>query len=229
MNVKIHPSWAKVLQDDFDAPYFEELTEHLRTEYGQTKVFPPAGLMFNAFNLTPFDEVKVVILGQDPYHNDGQAMGLSFSVPDGFAFPPSLQNIFKEMTDDLELGQLPLSGDLTYLAEQGVFLLNTILTVRAYNARSHHGIGWERFTDSVIRHLSEERDHLVFMLWGSDAQGKAQFIDGTRHLILRAPHPSPLSAYRGFFGKHHFSKANYYLVSHHISPIRWSREEEMDF
>lgn len=227
MNVKIHPSWSAVLQSEFDAPYFKELTDRVRAEYtqGQVRVFPPARLLFNAFDLTPFDEVKVVILGQDPYHNDGQAMGLSFSVPEGFPFPPSLQNIYKEMKDDLELSHMPLSGDLTYLARQGVFLLNTILTVRAYSARSHHGIGWERFTDSVIRRLSEGREHLVFMLWGSDAQSKAQFIDESKHLVLRAPHPSPLSAHRGFFGKHHFSKANYFLLSHHITPIQWAREQ----
>lgn len=229
MNVKIHPSWARVLKEDFEAPYFAELTERIRMEYAQGRVFPPAGLLFNAFDLTPFDEVKVVILGQDPYHNDGQAMGLSFSVPEGFALPPSLQNIYKEMKDDLELPFTPTSGDLTYLARQGVFLLNTILTVRAYNARSHHGLGWEQFTNSVIRHLSDEREHLVFILWGADAQEKAQYIDSSRHLILRAPHPSPLSAHRGFFGRHHFSQANYFLVCHQQTPIQWAQEQPNTF
>lgn len=220
MQVNIHPSWQKILQDDFDMPYFETLTKRVRYAYQNGVVYPPAGLIFNAFNLTPFDEVKVVILGQDPYHNPGQAMGLSFSVPDGMPLPPSLQNIFKEASDDLQL-PAPTSGDLTHWASQGVLLLNTILTVEAHQPRSHHSFGWQILTDKVIELLNKKRDGIVFILWGSDAQRKEGQIDHTKHLVLKAPHPSPLSAYRGFFGTKPFSQANYFLISKGKLPIRW--------
>lgn len=220
MNVSIHPSWQKVLQPDFDQPYFEQITHRVRQAYASGVVYPPAPLIFNAFNLTPFDQVKVVLLGQDPYHGPGQAMGLSFSVPNGVLLPPSLQNIYKELEDDL--GQEPpRSGDLTHWAEQGVLLLNSTLTVQAHQARSHFAVGWQRLTDRVIQLLSEERSNLVFILWGADAQRKAWMIDERKHKILKAPHPSPLSAYRGFFGSKPFSQTNFYLVNHHITPIQW--------
>ncbi|WP_298631859.1 uracil-DNA glycosylase [uncultured Porphyromonas sp.] len=220
MNVSIHPSWQKVLQPDFDQPYFEQITNLVRQAYATSVVYPPAHLIFNAFNLTPFDQVKVVLLGQDPYHGPGQAMGLSFSVPNGMLLPPSLQNIYKELKSDL--GQKPpQSGDLTHWAEQGVLLLNSTLTVQAHQARSHFAVGWQRLTDRVIQLLSEERSNLVFILWGADAQRKAWMIDERKHKILKAPHPSPLSAYRGFFGSKPFSQTNFYLVSHHITPIQW--------
>lgn len=222
MNVKIHPSWAEVLQPDFDMQYFQTLTERVRFAYQSTTVFPPAGQIFNAFNLTPFDEVKVVILGQDPYHNPGQAMGLSFSVPDGTPLPPSLQNIYKEASTDLNQ-PAPTSGDLTHWAEQGVLLLNAILTVEAHHPRSHHSFGWQILTDKVIELLNKNRDEIVFILWGSDAQRKEWQIDTTKHLVLKAPHPSPLSAFRGFFGSRPFSQTNYYLMSKGKTPIRWIR------
>ena len=182
--------------------------------------YPPGRQIFNAFNLCPFDKVKVVILGQDPYHEEGQAEGLCFSVADGVAFPPSLQNIFKEIADDLGR-PVPASGSLRRWAEQGVLLLNATLTVRAHQAGSHQGHGWEEFTDAVIRHLATERDGLVFILWGSYAQKKGAFIDRSRHLVLQSAHPSPLSAYRGFFGNHHFSLTNDYLVRQGKKPIEW--------
>lgn len=220
MNVSIHPSWQKVLQPDFDQPYFEQITNIVRQAYATSVVYPPAPLIFNAFNLTPFDQVKVVILGQDPYHGPGQAMGLSFSVPNGVLLPPSLQNIYKELESDL--GQKPpQSGDLTHWAEQGVLLLNSTLTVQAHQARSHFAVGWQRLTDRVIQLLSEQRSNIVFILWGADAQRKAWMIDEEKHKILKAPHPSPLSAYRGFFGSKPFSQTNFYLISHHITPIQW--------
>lgn len=220
MDVRIEPSWKAVLQDEFDQPYFAELAERVRQAYASGPCFPPAGLIFNAFDLCPFDQVKVVIVGQDPYHNYGQAMGLAFSVPPGVTPPPSLFNIYKELSDDLEL-PYPRTGDLTHWARQGVFLPNATLTVAAHQPRSHHGWGWERLTDRAIQLLAERREHLVFILWGSDAQQKARYIDPERHLIITSSHPSPLSAYRTFFGSKPFSRANYYLAAHGIRPIRW--------
>ena len=220
MNVKIEPSWGQVLAPEFEKDYFIRLTDFVRREYHQTIVYPPGRLIFNAFNLCPYDKVKVVIIGQDPYHGPGQAHGLCFSVNDGVPFPPSLQNIFKEISDDTG-APIPTSGNLTRWAEQGVLLLNATLTVRAGSAGSHQRQGWEEFTDAAIRALAEGRQHLVFILWGSYAQKKGAFIDTTRHLVLRSVHPSPLSAYHGFFGNHHFSLANHYLVQHGQTPIRW--------
>ena len=220
MDVKIEQSWKERLSAEFEKPYFSELTRFVRHEYSTTTCYPPGHLIFNAFNLCPFDKVKVVIIGQDPYHEQGQAQGLSFSVNDGVPFPPSLQNIFKEIEQDLGT-PMPKSGDLTRWAEQGVLLLNATLTVREHQAASHAGHGWETFTDAVIRQLSAQRDHLVFILWGSYAQKKGQVIDRSRHLVLCSAHPSPLSAYHGFFGNHHFTLCNDYLIKHGISPINW--------
>lgn len=221
MNVKINDSWAERLGKEFAQPYFSQLTDFVRHEYATTTCYPPGRLIFNAFNLCPFDSVKVVIIGQDPYHEAGQAMGLSFSVPDGVAMPPSLQNIFKEIQGDLGIG-VPQSGNLTRWAEQGVLLLNATLTVRAHQAGSHQRHGWERFTDAAISRLSEGRDHLVFILWGGYARSKASLIDRSRHLVLESVHPSPLSANRGgWFGNHHFSRCNEYLAGHGMDPINW--------
>lgn len=220
MKVKIEESWEKVLQPDFDKPYFKELTDFVRSEYAATTIYPPASLIFNAFNLCPFSKVKVVIIGQDPYHGPGQAHGLCFSVNDGVQFPPSLQNIFKEIKSDLDI-PIPTSGNLTRWAEQGVLLLNATLTVRAHSAGSHQKKGWETFTDSVIRILAEQKENLVFILWGAYAQKKGAFIDNNRHLILSSAHPSPLSAYNGFFGNHHFSLTNEWLQKHGIDTINW--------
>lgn len=221
MNVKINDSWAERLGNEFAQPYFSQLTDFVRHEYATTTCYPPGRLIFNAFNLCPFDSVKVVIIGQDPYHEAGQAMGLSFSVPDGVAMPPSLQNIFKEIQGDLGIG-VPQSGNLTRWAEQGVLLLNATLTVRAHQAGSHQRHGWERFTDAAISRLSEGRDHLVFILWGGYARSKASLIDRSRHLLLESVHPSPLSANRGgWFGNHHFSRCNEYLAGHGMDPINW--------
>lgn len=221
MNVKINDSWAERLGNEFAQPYFSQLTDFVRHEYTTTTCYPPGRLIFNAFNLCPFDSVKVVIIGQDPYHEAGQAMGLSFSVPDGVAMPPSLQNIFKEIQSDLGIG-VPQSGNLTRWAEQGVLLLNATLTVRAHQAGSHQRHGWERFTDAAISRLSEGRDHLVFILWGGYARSKASLIDRSRHLVLESVHPSPLSANRGgWFGNHHFSRCNDYLAGHGMDPINW--------
>ena len=221
MNVKINDSWAERLGNEFAQPYFSQLTDFVRHEYATTTCYPPGRLIFNAFNLCPFDSVKVVIIGQDPYHEAGQAMGLSFSVPDGVAMPPSLQNIFKEIQGDLGIG-VPQSGNLTRWAEQGVLLLNATLTVRAHQAGSHQRHGWERFTDAAISRLSEGRDHLVFILWGGYARSKASLIDRSRHLVLESVHPSPLSANRGgWFGNHHFSRCNEYLAGHGRGPINW--------
>ena len=220
MQVKIHPTWASRLQSEFDAPYFQQLTQFVKQEYASGPCYPPGPEIFNAFNLCPFPQVKVVIIGQDPYHEPGQAEGLCFSVKDGVQKPPSLVNIFKEIEDDLGR-PAPATGSLRRWAEQGVFLLNATLTVRAHQAGSHQGHGWETFTDAVIRSLSEEREHLVFILWGSFAQRKGQVIDRSRHLVLASAHPSPLSAYRGFFGNHHFSRANDYLIEHGLQPISW--------
>lgn len=216
MNVKIEPSWHQRLQAEFEQLYFAQLADFVRHEYSTQTCYPPAKLIFNAFNLCPFDDVKVVIIGQDPYHEPGQAMGLSFSVADGVAMPPSLQNIFKEIQQDLG-APIPASGDLSRWARQGVLLLNATLTVRAHQAASHQRKGWERFTDAAIRALSAERDHLVFILWGGYARSKAPLIDRTKHLILESVHPSPLSANRGgWFGNHHFSRCNEYLSLIHI-------------
>lgn len=221
MNVKNNDSWAERLGNEFAQPYFSQLTDFVRHEYAATTCYPPGRLIFNAFNLCPFDSVKVVIIGQDPYHEAGQAMGLSFSVPDGVAMPPSLQNIFKEIQGDLGIG-VPQSGNLTRWAEQGVLLLNATLTVRAHQAGSHQRHGWERFTDAAISRLSEGRDHLVFILWGGYARSKASLIDRSRHLVLESVHPSPLSANRGgWFGNHHFSRCNEYLAGHGMGPINW--------
>ncbi len=220
MQVRIDPSWHKVLQPEFDKPYFELLTSYVRQEYHSRVVYPPARLIFNAFDSCPFDQVKVVIIGQDPYHEQGQACGLSFSVPDGVQIPPSLRNIYKELQADLGKS-IPPSGNLQRWAEQGVLLLNATLTVEAHLAGSHQNKGWEEFTDAAIRALAEQRENLVFMLWGSYAQRKAAFVSPKKHLILKAAHPSPLSASKGFFGCRHFSAANNYLVAHGKTPIDW--------
>lgn len=220
MNVRIDESWRERLQSEFDAPYFAQLTDFVRHEYATTRVYPPGSQMFAAFDACPFDKVKVVILGQDPYHEPGQAHGLCFSVNDGVPFPPSLQNIFKEIHDDIGT-PVPMSGDLTRWANQGVLLLNATLTVRAHQAGSHQNKGWEQFTDAVIHRLAQERENLVFILWGSYAQRKGEFIDRSRHFVLQSPHPSPLSAHRGFFGNRHFSRTNEYLTAHGIEPILW--------
>ena len=221
MNVKIDNSWREHIGAEFEKPYFSMLTDFVRHEYTTTTCYPPGSLIFNAFNLCPFDRVKVVIIGQDPYHEPGQAQGLSFSVPEGVPFPPSLQNIFKEI--QLDLGKpMPPTGDLTRWAEQGVLLLNATLTVRAHQAASHQRHGWEQFTDAAIRALSAERESLVFILWGGYARSKAQLIDRSRHLVLESVHPSPLSANRGgWFGNHHFSQCNAYLRKHGEQEIDW--------
>ena len=220
MNVAIEESWKERLADEFEKEYFERLTTFVKDEYRRTTVYPPGPCIFRAFDVCPFDQVKVVILGQDPYHEPHQAHGLCFSVLDGTPYPPSLVNIFKEIESDLGI-PVPPSGDLTRWAEQGVLLLNSTLTVRAHQAGSHQNKGWEEFTDSVIHRLAEEREHLVFILWGSYAQRKGAFIDSSKHLVLKSAHPSPLSAFRGFFGNKHFSKTNDYLVAHGKEPIRW--------
>ena len=221
MDVKIEESWRRHIGAEFDKQYFIDLTEFVRREYANHTCYPPGRLIFNAFNLCSFDRVKVVIIGQDPYHEPGQAHGLSFSVGEGVPLPPSLVNIFKEI--QLDLGTpMPASGDLTRWAEQGVLLLNATLTVRAHQAASHQRRGWEEFTDAAIRALNADRDHLVFILWGGYARSKAALIDTSRHLVLQSVHPSPLSANRGgWFGNHHFSRANAYLEAHGEEPIRW--------
>ena len=221
MNVKIDNSWREHISAEFEKPYFSALTDFVRHEYTTTTCYPPGSLIFNAFNLCPFDRVKVVIIGQDPYHEPGQAQGLSFSVPEGVPFPPSLQNIFKEI--QLDLGKpMPPTGDLTRWAEQGVLLLNATLTVRAHQAASHQRHGWEQFTDAAIRALNAERENLVFILWGGYARSKAQLIGRSRHLVLESVHPSPLSANRGgWFGNHHFSQCNAYLREHGEQEIDW--------
>lgn len=220
MEVKIEKSWKEVLQTEFDKPYFENLVGFVKQEYASHTIFPPAGQIFNAFNTCPFNNVKVVILGQDPYHGPRQAHGLCFSVNDGIQFPPSLQNIFKEITSDLGI-PAPKTGNLTRWAEQGVLLLNATLTVRASQAGSHQGRGWEEFTDAVIKIISEKAENVVFILWGSYAIKKKALIDASKHCILTAPHPSPLSSYRGFFGCKHFSQTNTYLTSKGKTPIEW--------
>lgn len=222
MNVKIEASWKEVLEQEFKKPYFKQIAEHLKTEKAQGKtIYPPGPLIFNAFDKTPFDNVKAVILGQDPYHNPGQAMGLSFSVPDGVQPPPSLVNIFKELHDDIGI-PIPKTGNLTPWAEQGVMLLNASLTVRAHEPMSHSKIGWHIFTDTVIEKISQLKEHIVFLLWGKFAQEKTVLIDVKKHHILKAAHPSPLSAKNGFFGCRHFSKTNDYLMKHKLDPIDWA-------
>lgn len=220
MDVKIEQSWKERLQPEFEKDYFKQLTAFVRDEYRQGTVYPPGSLIFSAFDHCPFDKVKVVILGQDPYHEPGQAHGLCFSVQDGTPFPPSLVNIFQEIKSDIGK-TMPPSGNLLRWADQGVLLLNATLTVRAHQAGSHQNKGWEAFTDAVIHCLAAERNHIVYMLWGSYAQHKGAFIDANRNLILQSAHPSPLSAYRGFFGCRHFSKANDYLIATGQTPIDW--------
>lgn len=220
MNVQIEETWKEVLLPEFSKDYFIKLTDFVRKEYQEATIYPPGKLIFNAFNLCPFNKVKVVIIGQDPYHGPGQAHGLCFSVNDGVPAPPSLVNIFKEINNDLGK-PIPQSGNLTRWAEQGVLLLNATLTVRAHQAGSHQRKGWEEFTDAVIRKLAEEKDGLVFILWGAYAQKKGAFIDRNKHLVLTSVHPSPLSAHNGFFGNHHFSRANEYLVRNGKTAIDW--------
>lgn len=223
MTVKIEPSWAKHLEGEFEKAYFTDLTTFVKKEYREGVVYPAPKNIFRTFDLCPFEEVKVVILGQDPYHNERQANGLAFAVNDGTTLPPSLINIYKEISTDLGVPFVASAekGDLTRWAKQGVLLLNATLTVRAHNAGSHQGRGWEQFTDAAIKALSEEREHLVFMLWGNYAKAKGAHIDRSKHLVLEAPHPSPFSAASGFFGCKHFSKANEYLISNGEIPIDW--------
>lgn len=219
-DVRIAEDWKAILQEEFDKPYFEELVSFVKEEYSRGTVYPAGRNIFRAFDRCPVDKLKVVIIGQDPYHGPGQANGLCFSVGEGVPFPPSLQNILKEVRDDVG-APIPLSGELERWAEQGVLLLNAVLTVRAHEAASHAGHGWERFTDAVVRAIAERKEGIVYMLWGSYAQKKGSIADPSRNLILKAVHPSPLSAYRGFFGCKHFSAANAYLSSIGKEPIEW--------
>ena len=219
-DVRIAEDWKTVLREEFTKPYFDELVEFVKGEYASTTVFPAGRNIFRAFDKCPLDRLKVVIIGQDPYHGEGQANGLCFSVSEGVPFPPSLQNILKEVHDDTG-AEMPSSGELDRWAEQGVLLLNAVLTVRAHEAASHAGKGWERFTDAVVRAIAERKEGVVYMLWGNYAQKKGAIADPERNLILRAVHPSPLSAYRGFFGCRHFSMANDYLLSQGKEPINW--------
>ncbi len=222
MNVKMEASWKEILNEEFQKPYFKQITEHLKTEKEQGKtIYPPGSLIFNAFEQTPFDNVKVVLLGQDPYHGPGQAMGLSFSVNNGVPPPPSLINIFKELHEDVGV-PIPRTGNLTKWAQQGVLLLNASLTVRAGEPMSHSKIGWHYFTDTVISKVSELKENVVFLLWGRFAQEKIALINAKKHHILKAAHPSPLAAKNGFFGCRHFSKANAFLVKQGIDPIDWA-------
>lgn len=220
MTVQIEPSWKHQLSDEFEKPYFKQLTDFVRSEYQSKRVYPPPKKIFSAFDYAPFDEVKVVILGQDPYHGPNQANGLCFSVSDDIKVPPSLQNIYKELEADLGI-PIRQSGNLEPWAKQGVFLLNATLTVVASNAGSHQKKGWEEFTDAVIKKLSDEKEHLVFILWGAYAQKKGEVIDPVKHLIIKSPHPSPFSAHSGFFGSKPFSKTNEYLNKYQIEPIAW--------
>ncbi len=220
MDVEIDESWKKELNDEFQKDYFKELVEFVKTEYQTQKIYPPGSLIFNAFNLCPFNQTKVVIVGQDPYHGPDQAHGLCFSVKSGVKQPPSLQNIFKEIKEDIGK-PIPTSGNLEHWSDQGVLLLNATLTVRAGQAGSHQNKGWEQFTDQVLRKLSDNRTNLVFMLWGAYAQKKGSYLDESKHLILRAPHPSPFSAHNGFFGCKHFSKTNQYLLNKGLETINW--------
>ena len=219
----IQNDWLAPLKPEFGKPYYAELFKFVKNEYATRQIFPPADDIFNAFHLTPLHEVKVVILGQDPYHNDGQAHGLCFSVKPDVEIPPSLVNIYQELHDDLGC-YIPNNGYLTKWAKQGVLMLNTVLTVRAHQANSHRGMGWEQFTDAAIRILNEQDRPIVFILWGSPAQKKAQMLNNPKHLILKAPHPSPLSAYRGFFGSRPFSQTNEFLVKNGLEPIDWQIE-----
>lgn len=221
MEVQIESSWKKKLEEEFKQDYFKRLTAFVRDEYKNGAIYPAPQNIFRTFELTPFDKVKVVILGQDPYHGPKQAIGLSFAVEAGMKLPPSLQNIYKEIKSDLEQSLEHADGDLSRWASQGVLLLNATLTVRAHLAGSHQGKGWEQFTDEVIRTLSEERSHLVFMLWGNYAKAKGAHIDRTKHLVIESAHPSPFSAANGFFGSKPFSKANEYLVCNGEKPIDW--------
>ena len=221
MNVQIEPTWKEHLAAEFEKQYFAQLTQAVRQEYTQATCYPPGKFIFNAFNLCPFDRVKVVIIGQDPYHEPGQAHGLSFSVQDGVMFPPSLQNIFKEIEQDLGT-PVPQSGNLTRWAEQGVLLLNATLTVRAHQANSHSTLGWQKFTDAALAALSHPREQIVYMLWGGYARSKAYMIPRDRNLVLESVHPSPLSANRGgWFGQHQFSRCNQYLTENGKEPIKW--------
>ena len=220
MNVRIEESWKQALANEWDKEYFVKLTDFIRKEYATSQIFPPAREIFAAFDATPFDEVKVVIIGQAPYHDVNQANGLCFSVRDGIPFPPSLLNIFKEIQNDLGKA-IPASGDLSRWAKQGVLLLNSTLTVKAHCAGSHQNKGWEQFTDEVILQLAQQKENLVFILWGAYAIKKGAFINRMKHLVLTSPHPSPLSAYRGFFGNKHFSTANEYLIKHGKTPVEW--------
>ena len=220
MDVRIAEDWKEILREEFSKPYFEELVSFVKQEYASGEVFPAGRNIFRAFDKCPFDKLKVVIIGQDPYHGDGQANGLCFSVNEGVPFPPSLKNIFKEVSDDIGT-PMPRSGELDRWAEQGVLMLNAVLTVRAHNAASHAGHGWERFTDAVVKAIAERKQGVVYMLWGSYAQRKGAIADPKQNLILHAVHPSPLSAYRGFFGCKHFSQANNYLISIGKDPIVW--------
>ena len=221
MNVQIEESWLHHLGAEFEKPYFQQLTDFVRQEYRTTTCYPPGREIFNAFNLCPFEQVKVVIIGQDPYHEPGQAEGLCFSVKPGIPYPPSLQNIFKEIADDLGVA-MPANGSLVRWAQQGVLLLNATLTVRAHQANSHSRAGWQTFTDAVIQTLARERQHIVYMLWGGYARGKAWMIDRQQNLVLESVHPSPLSANRGgWFGNHHFSRCNQYLTDNGLTPIQW--------
>ncbi|TSA44204.1 uracil-DNA glycosylase [bacterium] len=223
MNVKIEPSWAKHLASEFEKEYFKELTEFVKSEYKNGAVYPAPKNIFRAFDLCPFEKVKVIILGQDPYHGTGQANGLAFAVNEDVPLPPSLKNIYKELSNDcgMPFEALTKKGDLSRWAKQGVLLLNATLTVRAHSAGSHQEKGWERFTDAVIKALSEEREHLVFILWGNYAKAKGAHINRSKHLVLESPHPSPFSASSGFFGSKPFSKTNEYLISHDETPIDW--------
>jgi uracil-DNA glycosylase len=223
MDVRIEESWKEQLKEEFEKPSFKELAAFVRAEYQAKTVYPPPSCLFQALDLVPFDKVRVVILGQDPYHGPGQAHGLCFSVPEGVPTPPSLRNIFQEIHDDLGV-PIPTSGNLKPWAEQGVLLLNATLTVEAGQAGSHQKKGWEEFTDGIIKKLAEKREGLVFLLWGAYAQKKGEHIDRSKHLVLMAPHPSPLSAYNGFFGCRHFSKTNEYLISKGEKPIAWTNE-----
>ena len=221
MNININQEWKEALEGEFEKPYFKALWEQVSEEYRTKEIFPCVEDVFNAFNYTPLSKVKCVIIGQDPYHNVGQAHGLCFSVKPGVAIPPSLVNIYKELHDDIGF-QIPDNGYLEKWAKQGVLMLNTVLTVRAHEANSHKGLGWEKFTDAVIKVLNEQEHPIVYLLWGAPAQKKASKVDNLRHLLLKAPHPSPLSSYRGFFGCKHFSKANEFLKENGLEPIEWS-------
>jgi uracil-DNA glycosylase len=220
MDVKIEESWKSKLKDEFDKEYFIQLVEFVKNEYKKHTIYPPGPKIFNAFDHCSFDDLKVVILGQDPYHGPNQAHGLCFSVNEGVPFPPSLINIFKEVQNDMDV-PVPTSGNLERWADQGILLLNATLTVRAHQAGSHQNKGWEQFTDAVIHKIADEKENIVFLLWGAYAQKKAAFVDREKHLILDSVHPSPLSASRGFFGNHHFSKTNQYLTEHNRTPIFW--------